>query len=155
MAHLPKQLRAMKRILILLLALVSLQSCGALFAPDEPQQKATFATFLDFRPYTSEGFFISPDSYTGDHETLGELFLTVMPEQKEITESKRSKYDEVQYINGILYGYEIIPYAELLEQAVLRAVSIGADGIADLKIAKYANDYSVRYEVTGLCIKRK
>ena len=155
MAHLPKQLRAMKRILILLLALVSLQSCGALFAPYEPQQKATFATFLDFRPYTSEGFFISPDSYTGDHETLGELFLTVMPEQKEITESKRSKYDEVQYINGILYGYEIIPYAELLEQAVLRAVSIGADGIADLKIAKYANDYSVRYEVTGLCIKRK
>ena len=145
----------MKRILILLLALVSLQSCGALFMPYEPQKKATFATFLDFRPYTSEGFFISPDSYTGDHETLGELFLTVMPEQKEITESKRSKYDEVQYINGILYGYEIIPYAELLEQAVLRAVSIGADGIADLKIAKYANDYSVRYEVTGLCIKRK
>ena len=155
MAHIPKQLRTMKRLFILLLALINLQSCGALFAPYEPQQKATFATFLDFRPYTSEGFFISPDSYTGDHETLGELFLIVMPEQKEITERKRSKYDEVQYINGILYGYEIIPYAELLEQAVLRAVSIGADGIADFKIAKHANDYSVRYEVTGLCIRRK
>lgn len=144
----------MKRICILLLALISLSSCAALLTPYEPQQKQTLATFLDFRPYTSEGFFISPDSYTGEHEPLGQLIVEILPEQKEITESKRSKYDDVQYINGILYGYERISFSEVLEQAVLRAISMGADGIADLKITKVTNGYFVRYEATGLCIKR-
>lgn len=145
----------MKRICILLLALIGLTSCAALFTPYEPQQKLTFATFLDYREYTLKGFFLSPDSYTGEHEPLGQLFLEIYPEQKEITESKRSKYDDVQYINGILYGYERILFADVLEQAVLQAVSKGADGIVNLKIVKITNGYSVRYEATGLCIKRK
>lgn len=144
----------MRRILILLLAF-SLTACSALFVPYEPQRKQTFATFLDFRPYISEGFFISPDPYTGEHDPLGQLFVEVLPEQKEITESKRKQYDDVQYVNGILYGYERISYSEILELAVVRAISMGADGIADLKIAKITNGYSVRYEATGLCIKRK
>lgn len=155
MVVLPITERNMKRICILLLALISLSSCASLFTPYEPQQAQTFATFLDYRPYISEGFFISPDPYTGEHEPLGQLFLEIYPEQKEITESKRNKYDDVRYINGILYGYERIHLADVLEQAVVRAIAMGADGIVNLKIAKITTEYSVRYEATGLCIKRK
>ena len=39
--------------------------------------------------------------------------------------------------------------------AVVRAIAMGADGIVNLKIAKITTEYSVRYEATGLCIKRK
>ncbi len=145
----------MKRICIFLISLLCLQSCSLLFSAYEPQQKSTLATFLDFRPYTSEGFFISPDPYSGEHETLGQLFIEIIPEEKEIRESERTKYDSPHYANGLLYGYEHITFAEVLEQAVQRASSIGADGIADMKITKETSGISVRYVATGLCIKRK
>lgn len=155
MAHLPKQLRVMKRIMILTAAAMVLTSCGALFMPYEPQQRMELASFLDFRPYTSAGFFISPDAYTGEYEPIGQLYLIVMPEEKEISESKRSKYDEPHYMNGILYGYEFIPYADLLDKVVAKAMEMGADGIADFKLKRSAAGGSVLYEVEGLCIKRK
>lgn len=155
MAHLSKQLRVMKKIFILLLALVSLSSCGALFMPYEPQQRFELASFLDFRPYSSAGFFISPDAYPGECEPLGKLYIDVIPEEKEISESKRNKYDEPHYVNGILYGYEHIKFAELLDKAVAKAMELGADGLADFKIQKVTVADRVRYEVSGLCIKRK
>lgn len=155
MAHLPKQLRVMKRIMILTAAAIVLTSCGALFMPYEPQQRMELASFLDFRPYTSAGFFISPDAYTGEFEPLGQLYIEIYPEEIEISESKRLKYDEPHYMNGILYGYEYIKYAEILDKAVAQAMKMGADGIADLKIQKITIAERVRYEASGLCIKRK
>lgn len=145
----------MKRICILLLALIGLQSCASMFSTYEPQQAQTFATFLDFRPYTSEGFFISPDPYTGEHEPIGQLYLEIYPEQKRISDGKRDKYDQPTYINGMLYGYERLHFADVLEQAVVRAVTMGADGLVNLKISKITTGTSVRYEATGFCIKRK
>ena len=113
------------------------------------------ASFLDFRPYTSAGFFISPDAYTGEFEPLGQLYIEIYPEEIEISESKRLKYDEPHYMNGILYGFEYIKFAEILDKAVAKAMEMGADGIADLKIQKVTFADRVRYEASGLCIKRK
>lgn len=155
MAHLPKQLRAMKRIMILTAAAIVLTSCGALFMPYEPQQRTELASFLDFRPYTSAGFFISPDAYTGEFEPLGQLYIEIYPEEIEISEGKRLKYNEPHYVNGILYAYEHIKFAEILDKAVAQAMKMGADGIADLKIQKVTFADRVRYEASGLCIKRK
>lgn len=76
--------------MILTAAAMVLTSCGALFMPYEPQQRMELASFLDFRPYTSAGFFISPDAYTGEFEPLGQLYIEIYPEEIEISESKRS-----------------------------------------------------------------
>jgi hypothetical protein len=145
----------MKRIMILTAAAIVLTSCGALFMPYEPQQRMELASFLDFRPYTSAGFFISPDAYTGEFEPLGQLYIEIYPEEIEISESKRLKYNEPHYVNGILYAYEHIKFAEVLDKAVAQAMKMGADGIADLKIQKITFADRVRYEASGLCIKRK
>jgi hypothetical protein len=145
----------MKRIMILTAAAIVLTSCGALFMPYEPQQRMELASFLDFRPYTSAGFFISPDAYTGEFEPLGQLYIEIYPEEIEISESKRLKYNEPHYVNGILYAYEHIKFAEILDKAVAQAMKMGADGIADLKIQKVTFADRVRYEASGLCIKRK
>jgi hypothetical protein len=141
--------------MILTAAAIVLSSCGALFMPYEPQQKVELASFLDFRPYTSAGFFISPDAYTGEFEPLGQLYIEIYPEEIEISESKRLKYNEPHYVNGILYAYEHIKFAEILDKAVAQAMKMGADGIADLKIQKVTFADRVRYEASGLCIKRK
>jgi hypothetical protein len=141
--------------MILTAAAIVLTSCGALFMPYEPQQRMDLASFLDFRPYTSAGFFISPDAYTGEFEPLGQLYIEIYPEEIEISESKRLKYNEPHYVNGILYAYEHIKFAEVLDKAVAQAMKMGADGIADLKIQKITFADRVRYEASGLCIKRK
>lgn len=141
----------MKRIIILLLALI-FTSCSALLPTYYPQKKQAYATFLDFRPYTSEGFFISPDPYTGEFEPLGQLYVEVFPEEKLISAEDRYKYDETHYYGSDLYGFERLSYAEILSQAVVRAVSMGANGIADLKISKVTYNGYVRYEASGLCI---
>ena len=144
----------MKKLIILLLALMPvITSCSALFTTYQPQQRSTFVTFLDFRPYTSEGFFISPDPYNGEFEPIGQIFLTMLPEEKLISEEVRKQYDNVHYYGTDMYGFEKIPYAELLNQAVVRAISMGANGIADLKISKASYNSHFIYEVTGLCIK--
>ena len=155
MAHLPKQLRAMKRIMILTAAAMVLASCGTFV----PQQRSVITAFLDYRPYTSQGFFLSPDPYTGEHDALGELFIEVLPEKKEARidseGNPKGDLDMVTYTFEGAYGFERIYFDELLALGVEKAKEMGADGICNLKIRKTSATGFVCYEVTGLCIKRK
>ena len=155
MADLSKPLRIMKRILILLLALICLYSCATFI----PQQRSVTTVFLDYRQYASQGFFLSPNIYTGEHDALGELFIEVLPEQKEARidseGNPKGDLDMVTYYFDGAYGFERIYFDELLEIAVEKAKEKGADGICNLKINKTSATGFVRYEVTGLCIKRK
>ena len=147
-----------KYFLILALALMA-ASCATF----KPQQRATFVAFLDYRPYTCEGFFISPNPYTGEYEPLGELYIEVMPEQKEIDYDQREKYDHPVYWGTQMYGFERINHAELLEMAVKKAVGLGANGIANFSIKKVTNSSingsvassTITYQIEGLCIKIK
>lgn len=128
----------------------------------KPQQRSYSISFLDYRPYTSEGFFISPDPYTGEFEALGELYLEVQPEQKEIDIKNKDNYDSIVYWGTQAYGFERINHAELLEMAVKRAVSVGANGIANIRITKTTGatinasvaSTSIVYKIEGLCIKK-
>ena len=145
----------MKRILILLLALIGLSSCGTFI----PQQRSITTVFLDYSQYTSQGFFLSPDAYTEEHDALGELFIEVLPEQKEARidseGNPKGELDMVTYYFDGAYGFERIYFDELLAIAVEKAKEKGADGICNLKISKTSTTGFIRYEVTGLCIKRK
>lgn len=138
----------MKKI-VLVIAAVLFVSCSTY----SPLQKATYATFLDYRPYNSEGFFLSPDPYSGDCEYLGELFIEVLPEQVVIKNGAYDLYDAIAFYNGKWYGFERLSYAEILQTAVVRAASMGANGITSLKIEKH-NGSRPFYTVTGLCIKK-
>lgn len=128
-------------------------SCSALLPIYYPQQKQVFTTFLDYRPYISEGFYISPDSYNGEFEPIGQIFMTILPQEKLISSDDRHNYDNVHYYGSEVYGFERISYAELLNQAVVRAISMGANGIVDLKINKTTFNGVISYEISGLTIK--
>ena len=61
----------MKRLVPLLAALM-LCSCSVM-----THQRYVSTMFLDFRPYTEAGFFISPNPYTGEFSPLGEINIVV------------------------------------------------------------------------------
>ena len=139
----------MKKLVLFLAAVFASVSCSTYI----PLQKATYTTFLDYRPYNSEDFFLSPDPYTGKCVNLGELFIEVLPEQVEITNGLYELYDAVAFYGKAWYGFERVSYAELLQTAVSRAKEKGANGIASFKIEKYTGTRPF-YTVTGLCIKK-
>lgn len=140
----------MKRTSILLLAIMALSSCAVFY----PSERITLASFVDYRPYTSAGFFISPDPYPGRFEAMGELIIEVIPAELEISYDERHKYDHIRYWDMTVSGAERIPHAELLEMAVVRTIALGGNGISNLKITKETDmSDNVVYRVTGLCIK--
>ena len=137
---------------IILLAVVAcgvLSSCGTL--TEAP--RSTFKAFLDFRPYISEGFYISSTPYTGDAVVLGELLIDVTPEFKEVRYGKEDQYDAIVSDFVGVYGYERIQAAELLQEAVQTAKELGANGLGSFKIEKtYAGNTPV-YRVRATCLK--
>ena len=147
-----------KFTIILTLALV-LTSCAV------TRDRQVSTRFLDYRPYSEAGFFISPDPYPGTFTSLGEFSITVTPailsNSKAI--SKQKSFDDGVYSKqsyGIVHMEEISS-EELLEMAVQEARSVGANGIANFKcMAVYetrssrnsASSILSHYEISGLCI---
>ena len=121
----------MRRILLLLVAALALTSCSPKIYP-----RMVTVGFADFRPYAEEGFFLSPDPYPGDFESLGEISIKIVPGVR--------KY----YRPDIRYETEKISVDEVLKIAVSAARELGADGIVDMRITE-------EFKVTGLCIIRK
>ena len=143
-----------KRVfLFILCAMVT--SCSII----KPRERVTNVLFLDYRPYLSTGFHISPDSYNQPHNTLGELVIEVYPALKE---------SPTIFVDGIYSASRIIienvTAEELLEIAVSHAKTLGANGLADLEVkviynTTYLKDGSEirtvsHYEIKGLCIER-
>ena len=131
----------MKRFCLLALVLIIVTGCGS-----ASRARAVLVGFADFRPYTTEGFFVSPDPYPGkDFTPIGELSLEVRPAWN---------YSQ----NGSLSA-ETIGAAELLNTAVQEARKRGANGLVDYRVAKRYVTSSKgltslvdAYEVTGLLI---
>ena len=151
----------MKRFITLLSLAVIATSCSIM----KPQQRAEYVSFLDYRPYTSAGFFLSPDSYTGRFEAIGQLDITVIPEQISANStSSNGKFSDSIYSSKSSLSYKLkeIPAEELLELAYKNAVDKGANGIANLEIkrvtsttyTKYGSSTSLsHYEISGYLIK--
>lgn len=133
----------------------------------KPQQRSEHVSFLDYRPYTSAGFFLSPDSYPGKFESIGQLDIMIIPEQvsaNDNADDSNNKFNDGIYAqrSSLFYQYKEIPAEELLETAVEKALEKGANGIANLKISRITSTSYTKYgtfttlshyEVSGLVIK--
>ena len=139
------------RNLIIVAAAFLLSSCAAYV----PYQKLSFATFLDYRPYIADGFYVSPDAeYPEGCEILGELRLEHYPEQVQIKDEYYARYEAFTYKRGKWYGFPRVAYAELLQSAVQRAKTTGADGLVKFRIEHRDIGSRPYYIITGVCIKR-
>lgn len=150
--------------IVITLSLLALSSCGS------PTQ--ILSSVLDYRPYTDNGFFISPNQYPGEHQPLGEISIMVVPGIKEISHDFAEGDDDDIKFNDPLYvtasrssgGKMHITPEYLLELCVQKAVDMGANGISNFKCeivykvskSQYVTVSSIdHYEVYGLGIKIK
>ena len=85
--------------------------------------------FIDYRPYTEAGFYLSPNDYPGPHTPVGELNLVIDPAVV------RSDYSSNWVVEKRLSADEI------LSMAVSEATKRGSNGISNLKIEILTQDY--------------
>lgn len=152
----------MKRIIFLILMATFVAGCSVL--KPTPRQATTY--LVDFRPYSSADFFLSPDPYQGEFEPIGEIRIEVTPALVE--PRKSSKFHDAIYGQNHGIVPEVVPMEDLLETVVAQALNLGANGIANLKVSTEV--FSVvksrglfrtttmpvtKYVVTGFCIVRK
>ncbi len=101
----------MKRALIILAMVALFTGCATQF--NYPRQ--TTITFMDFRPYTSAGFFFSADPYPEKYSPVGQLLIEIIPART-------------------LTGVEMPTSEELLETAYNEAKAKGANGISNFSV---------------------
>lgn len=146
----------MKKLLILSVICLSLGGCKVY----EP--KFDLETYyLDYRPFTSDGFFITEsNSVSFEYTSVGSILVE---STSGYTKEKTKKVE-----NNDIYGdgtYEDSKYIyrdaslyDCLEDAILQAKQLGADGIINLEM-KPINKlkkgyYADGYYITGMAIKR-
>lgn len=127
----------MKKFFFLFVTAAVFPGCAAM-----NRERSVWAEFADYRPYTTDGMFISPDPYTGtDYTSIGEYRAVVLPAMK--MGENRS------------YRAETISSAELLKMTVDEARRKGANGIADYRVTttySTATKAVESYEVSALFI---
>jgi hypothetical protein len=150
----------MKKYLILFLALVLISSCATV----KPAQRIVDETFLDYRPFTKDGFLLSPNPYPSEYEAVGEILIKVVPAMKGQYTSSMSDYDTAMQPQGkYVVAMENITYQELAGIAVAHAKRLGADALVNFRISKldrhpyrkWKNWATSEYVISGFCIERK
>ena len=81
----------MRQTALLLFMAITMIGCSVL--KPTPRQEAAY--LVDFRPYSSADFFLSPDPYQGEFEPIGEIRVEVTPAL--IEPSKQSKFQDTIY----------------------------------------------------------
>ena len=138
----------MKKLAVLF-ALVVLTGCAA------TRPRIVSTGFIDYRPYTEGGFFLSPDPYPGDCESLGEIVVYVIPALVPAGHASATKFSDGAY-GSVGVVREAVDVSELLELAYKEAAGRGADGLVDLKFTTESDAVGIsKYEVSGLAIRRK
>jgi hypothetical protein len=131
-------------------------------------QRIVSVDFLDFRKYTAEGFFISPNMYTGAHETLGEIVVSVYP-AKVVVEKETAIGGNLSDIysgtgSSKSLKLEYISNEELLDMIVTEAKARKANALVNFKFEKIYSDVLVNnvavkslshYQLSGLSIRRE
>lgn len=149
----------MKHILTLILAALLVASCGV-----ATHTRITETTFIDYRPYTSAGFFLSPDSYAGAFDALGEVRVSVTPAilpRAQAVRKTATNFTDGVYNNAgttSAYVYEKVGADDLLEEAVKVAKEMEANGLVDIDIQVVPTGDAIDptvYVLTGLAIVRK
>ncbi|MBR0224178.1 MAG: hypothetical protein IJL93_07895 [Bacteroidales bacterium] len=160
----------MKRLLSLLVFAALAASCSVAY---QPRDRAVETRYLNFKPYTSAGFYVSPDPCPADYTPMGQICIQVFPAdikrefRNESSVSGLSNDGIYKSKPGALLYYtkESISADELLQMIVEKALDLGASGLVNLKydvvydthISK--DGYSSRtlsyYEISGLCVEKK
>lgn len=147
----------MRKIILLAITAILLSGCAM------THPRMTRVLFLDYRPYESAGFFISPNAYNGEHAVLGELCIEIIPAvvPAKVTDDLA---DGIYKNAKPKIELEEISSEEILEEAVSKALEMGADGLSNFSVQVRPSNvtYGKRtvlnseiYEVRGLCILRK
>lgn len=156
----------MKKIALILIFIfgLTLQSCSPKLMP-----RVVSTSFFDYRKYANEGFFLSPDPYTGDFTPCGELSIVIKPADVKFGMNEKfdsdSKFDLIYNNNSNTQFSQIakerISTDELLDIAVKKAKEVGANGIANFKCLVVNHTYFVNgiantifshYEISGYAI---
>ena len=151
----------MKKLsLLLVFAALIMQSCSPKLMPREVR-----TAFFDYRKHADEGFFLSPDPYTGAFTPCGEVFITIKP--GDVKGPAKMVYDpgSQSYVTESQIRREEISSEELLLIAVNKAKEFGANGLVNFKCLVVNSTYynpalkSVQtifshYEISGYAIKR-
>lgn len=144
----------MRRLIIITAAvLLAAASCSSLKHADRIIVNGS----ADLTGYSEDGFLVSPYEYTLEYESVGMIYITVVPGIKGSFEQTRTGS------NTYVRMPEKISYDYLVLQAVMAAKKMGADALVDLNIEVRPRQYSenaknkcwYEYEITGFCIKRK
>lgn len=118
------------------------------------KEKTVSTSFVDFRAYTENGFFVSTDAFPGQFTPLGSLEIRVDPKTTKNPDRKRT--------SDPIYIVEEVNVQDLLNIAVEAAKEKGADGLTNLKITtvrmtegEIAFSAPIKYYIiSGLCIRR-
>lgn len=119
----------------------------------KPTRRVVKTTIVDYRPYISEGFYLSPDPYTKDFDPIGEIRIEVTPALVDRNSPKASK---CICNNGV--WEEVVTSDELLRAAVKQAIALQANAIVNLKITTEIDEDiepTRKYIISGFCIVRK
>ena len=119
----------------------------------KPTRRVIKTTIIDYRPYISEGFYLSPDPYTKDFDPIGEIRIEVTPALVDRNSPKASKC----ICNGGVWE-EVVTSDELLRAAVKQAIALQANAIVNLKITTEIDEDiepTRKYIISGFCIVRK
>lgn len=139
---------------VLAFAIVLLTACETVkHFPGE----STFVK-VDFTKYTQLGFFITPEKYNGEYESIGMVEYTAVPESN-LMESHRYADGSVHKI----WGHRPIYVSQGVDSLYSFSKSMGADAIINFTVDAVIRDHPtamppvtvVGYKVSGFAIKRK
>lgn len=121
----------------------------------------TTTSILDFSEFTKRGFLITPYKYEGKYESIGMIYIEIIPG------ASRHKRKVVR--NNVSHGYQFAEWTQeeittkdALESMYKTAKEMGADAIVDFHINQTEKEYEysgVRttlkgLELSGYAIKR-
>ena len=119
------------RVTLVVLMLV-LAGCGTSGVP-----RSTQTLVYDFRPYTEQGFLITPEEYQGDYRSVGIIAMEIVPAaSKEYAYEKEWKeYEEVEgtYRQGD-WAIEEMSTQDVIDQVYEQAQGMGADAIMNFEV---------------------
>jgi len=157
----------MKKIWLIYVVLFILVSCSTSKITTSkisfiPKSQILFG--LDFRPYTEQGFLVTPYSYSEPYESIGVLTLSILPEAKKVVGNTYRTSDSPNSTIQVEYIWlksDISP-EETIEAMYQECKKLGADALVDFNIKPISKHYNTDppvsidgFEVTGFAIKRK
>lgn len=133
----------MKKFLLGLLTVGFLSGCAS-FQTDDIESKTTVAV-LDFTKYSKEGFFITPEPYSGEYKTLG-IVNSSIESGAHLEEYTKEDPDTGETVKTKKWVVEPVDIYSLLDAVYQKAVKIGGDAIMNFRYQITSTTMTVQYE---------